>query len=209
MQKGILKLFSLFLLFFAPILIIWLFLKHYYNFFITSSMIHLSSYFYDLTITKTGVENHQLLFTLQNTIPLKDIHGTSHDFAIDTSIDMEAVTFNVPMTLALLLAILWSMKVKRRWEILSSGLALLLALHLLSMLLFSLCTIAQTASLNPYIHYYLSRHYLAGEILCTIKDFLINYAARFEPFLIALFAWIKSLNELVEDRRPSTPKSPV
>jgi len=104
---------------------------------------------------------------------------------------MEAVTFNVPMTLALLLAIVLSAKLSKeqRWDILSTGVLLLFLLHLISMATFALCVIEQTQQINPYVHFYLTQHWMPGDYICSIKDFLVNYAARFEPFLIGLYAW--------------------
>jgi len=118
-----------------------------------------------------------------------DDSGKRRDFTFEVTIDMEAITFNLPMTLALLIAIVAIFGAKR-WEIVAYGLGLLLMLHLISIALFILCTLTQISKANPYLAFYLGRHYLADGFLCALKDFLINYAARFEPFLIALYAWV-------------------
>ncbi len=191
MKNRLLKILLYFLFLLLPIVFGWNYLKTYYNFFVSNTAFALSAKYYDLAIIQTTTKGKEIRFTIKNGVPLRDINGKSHDFELEVSLDMEAVTFNVPLTLSILLAILLSVKLplKKRWEILYTGVLLLFLLHFASMLLFSLCTIAPVANLNPYIHFYLSQHYLAGNILCTIKDFLINYAARFEPFLIAFYAW--------------------
>ncbi len=192
MRSSILKLTLAFLLLFGPVLVGWIYLKEYYNYFITSSTFHLAASYYKLIPIKSSVHGKEVVFTIKNEIPLRDINGKSHDFEFDISIDMEAVTFNVPLTLSILLAIILIAKVprQRKWEVFLTGIALLFLLHMASMLLFALCTIKAITTVNPYIHYYIYQHFVAGELLCAIKDFLINYAARFEPFLIAFYAWI-------------------
>ncbi len=154
-------------------------------------MFALSAKYYDLAIIDSKVEKNEIVFTIKNAVPLRDIQGNARDFTMDMALDMEAVTFNIPMTISILLAIILSAKIlpKERWEIFYTGFLLLFMLHMFSMLLLSFCTIKEIANINPYIHYYLHKHYLANEFVCAMKDFLINYAARFEPFLIAFFAW--------------------
>ena len=216
MQKSsVLKLFGLFLALFLPILGSWIYIKDYYNRFITNLAFELGAHYYDLRIVDSTTKDGSLVFHIKNSLPMRDIAGKSHDFELEAAIDMEAVTFNVPMTLALLLAIILTAGIpfRKKREIVFKGVLFLFLLHIGSMLLFSLCTIAEIAQTNPYIHFYLSRHYLAGEALCALKDFLINYAARFEPFLIALYAWFEihrqKISERAADRPPSTPKSPA
>ncbi len=192
MRSSIFKLTLFFLLLFGPVLMGWVYIKGYYNFFVTSSTFHLVTSYYKLVPIKSSVQGKEVVFTIKNEIPLRDINGKSHDFELDISIDMEAVTFNVPLTLSILLAIILIAKVPRqkKWEVFLTGVALLFLLHMASMLLFALCTIKAITTVNPYIHYYIHQHFVAGELLCAIKDFLVNYAARFEPFLIAFYAWI-------------------
>ncbi len=191
MQSRLLKVGIFFLLFLFPAIFGWIHIKTYYNYFITNSMFALSAKYYDLAIIDSKVEKNEIVFTIKNALPLRDIQGNARDFTMDMTLDMEAVTFNIPMTISILLAIILSVKIspKERWEIFYTGFLLLFMLHMLSMLLLSLCTIKEIANINPYIHYYLHKHMVANAVVCAIKDFLINYAARFEPFLIAFFAW--------------------
>ena len=195
MKNSILKITFTFLLLFAPILGGWIYTKKYYNFFVTSFPFYLVANYYKLTPIKNSIKGKDIIFTIKNSIPLLDINGKSHNFSLDISIDMEAVTFNTPLTLSILLAIILIAKVPRqkKWEIFFTGIALLFLLHITSMLLFTLCIIKAMTTLNPYIHYYIHQHFIAGEMLCAIKDFLIHYASRFEPFLIAFYAWITLL----------------
>ncbi|BCD63151.1 hypothetical protein NitYY0826_C2045 [Nitratiruptor sp. YY08-26] len=191
MKRHLLKLFMLFLLLLFPTILGWSYIKNYYNFFVSNTSFGITAKYYDLAIQKTDTKGKEIIFSIKNATPMKDIKGKSHDFTMDLSLDMEAVTFNVPLTLSLLLAIVLAFKIplKKRWEILYTGVLLLFMLHFFSMLLFSFCTIAPVANINPYVHFYLARHYLAGDALCAIKNFFINYAARFEPFLIGVYGW--------------------
>jgi hypothetical protein len=192
MRASIVKLFFLFVALLLPILFGWIHFKNYYNFFVTGTTFSLVTDYYGLAIKERSLKGSEISFTVANEIPIRDLKGDSHDFEMDLSLDMEAVTFNVPMTLSILLAILLSAGLdwRKRGEILFMGLALLFLLHFVSMLFVSLCTLKTVAEESgPYVRFYLTRHWIAPDFLCLFKDFLLSYAARFEPFLIALYGW--------------------
>ena len=194
MKTRVVKIFLYFLIFLIPSVFLWININQHYNRFISLSAFSITARYYDLTIESIEEKEGYIIFKIKNALPMQDLYGKGRDFEMEISLDMEAVTFNIPMTVSILLAILLASNLgwKKRWEIFYTGLLLLFLLHMASMLLYSLCAIKEIAqNSGPYVAYYINRHLTAPHILCVLKDFLINYAARFEPFLIALYAWVE------------------
>jgi len=66
---------------------------------------------------------------------------------------------------------------------------LLVGLHFITMFVIALSLIVSTTLSNDDLMFYMQHAYLPQELLINLGSLLSNYAARFEPFLIALFVW--------------------
>jgi hypothetical protein len=192
------KIFIYFLLMLFPSLILWSNIKYHYNYFLSSSVFYFVAKYYDLEIRSVDIKDKEILFEIKNKIPFKDLGGVKRDFEMKLSLYIEAMTFNLPMTFSILIAICLALStnLKRKFKVFFIGIILLFFLHLITMGFFVFCIIKEVAKdSNAYVVYYLSQHLIANDMVCVIKDFLINYAIRFEPFLIAFFAWIELRNK--------------
>ncbi|MBN2896018.1 MAG: hypothetical protein JXK05_09045 [Campylobacterales bacterium] len=189
--KSTLRLFGVFILAYALILPSWLLVKEGYNRLITESAFRAAAWKYDLHVTHAAMKNREMTFTLSNTIAMMGPKGMMTPFEIDLSLDVESVTFNVPMTLALLCALIVTFATLRKTALRASliGLGALLALHLLTLSVIAASLFAGTTTSNPMLHFYFSRFFLPIELLENLGMLLNSYAARFEPFLIAVLVW--------------------
>ncbi len=189
--KSALRLFGVFILAYAVILPSWLLVKDGYNRFATESAFRVAAWKYDLHVTHSTMNGREMTFTLSNTIPMMGPKGMMAPFEIDLSLDIESVTFNVPMTLSLLCALLLTFTTLQKAALRASiiGLGALLGLHLLTLSVIAASLFAGTTTSNPVLHFYFSRFFLPIELLENLGMLLNSYAARFEPFLIAVLVW--------------------
>jgi hypothetical protein len=190
-SKTILKFFAIFIVAYALFLPSWLFIKNPYNRAITESAFAISSWKYDLHVSHSEMSGRELLFSVSNTTPILGENGKSRDFIIDLSFDIESVTFNVPMTLSLIMALIFTFghSLKENIRLLLIGLGALLTLHIVTLIVISTSLFAGAMSSSPVVHFYLSRFYMPEAILENLGMILNSYAARFEPFLIAILVW--------------------
>jgi len=78
---------------------------------------------------------------------------------------------------------------KQKQDQIFNGMFLLVGLHFLTMFVISLSLIVSTALGNDDLMFYLKHAWMPQELLINLGSLLSSYAARFEPFLIALFVW--------------------
>ncbi|MEA3523776.1 MAG: hypothetical protein U9R50_12490 [Campylobacterota bacterium] len=190
-SKIILKFFGIFILAYAIFLPTWLIVKNPYNRAITEVSFALSSWKYDLHVSQSTMKGREMTFTVSNTIPILDARGNNKGFFIDLSFDIESVTFNIPMTLSLLSALILSFGISAKENIRLTlvGMGALLALHIVTLIVISISLFAGAAQSSQVVHFYLSRFSLPMDVLDNLGMILNSYAARFEPFLIAIIVW--------------------
>ncbi len=190
-HNKIVKILFFFLLSFALILPVWLQINSYYSHFITNITFHAAALKYEFNITKTAVQGKQITFTIKNKTPIKDFREIERVIDADITLDTSSITFNVPMTLALLLALTLSFNgsIKAKSYLLLKSMGLLLLLHVITILIISVSTLIQSAYSSPLMQFYLNRFYLPQEFIFNLASILNSYASRFEPFLLAIFTW--------------------
>ncbi len=188
------KIFTIFLYFlvsFALILPLWLQVNRFYNHTLTNIVFHLAALKYELTITQTAIKDNEITFSLTNTTAIKDFNDRIRTIDAHVTLDTGSVTFNVPMTLSLLLALTLSFRAPRQKKaaLILKSMTLLLLLHLVTLYVIALSTLIQSAGNSTLMHFYLNRFYLPQELIFNTASMLNSYAARFEPFLLAIFVW--------------------
>ncbi|MEA2111128.1 MAG: hypothetical protein U9P71_03660 [Campylobacterota bacterium] len=191
LHNKIVKIALYFLLSFALILPVWLQVNNHYNHFITNMMFHVTALKYEFNITKTSVKESEITFTIKNNTPIKDFRDVERSIDADVLLDTSSVTFNVPMTLALLLALAlsFSATLKEKSTLLLKSMSLLILLHVITILIISVSTLIQSAYSSQLMQFYLNRFYLPQEFIFNFASILNSYASRFEPFLLAIFMW--------------------
>ncbi len=206
--RKIAKLFGLFLLFYAITLPLWLGVKTTYQQIVTVPMFKAAGWVYDIRLVEAHTEVENIIMTATNRYPSIGFDGKDRSVVFDTSLDIDAITFNLPMTLALLLSIVltYASSVQQKKDQIFNGMALLIGLHFLTMFVVSLSLIVSTALGNKDLMFYLQHAYLPQELLINLGSLLSGYAARFEPFLIALFVWWRMQSN--DDEKEEKQKSP-
>ncbi len=208
---NLLKLFGFFLLFYAIALPIWLGVKAPYQNVINTTSFLTSSWIYDIKMLQIHRQDDgTTIVTATNRYSTIGLDGKSDRVIFDILLDIDAITFNVPMTLALLLAIVSTLKSRRSEKIdaIVTGMALLAALHFVTMFVVCISLYIGTMEHSKDLAIYLQDKHLPKELLINLGSLLSSYAARFEPFLIAIFIWWKlSLKEDLEavDGKMITP----
>ncbi|GEM_PF-2518902 len=190
--RKLLKLFGLFLLFYAVTLPLWLGLKAPYQNVVNTVSFKAAAWLYDMKLLKTAIRpDGTTVMTVTNRYASVGLDGKDKRVVFDASLDIGAITFNVPMTLALVLAIVTVMGASRKEKIdaLVNAAALLVLLHFLTMFVISLSIIVGTAGQSKDLAFYLAHKWMPRELLVNLGSLLSSYAARFEPFLIAVFVW--------------------
>ncbi len=208
------KLFGFFLLFYLICLAMWLSLKAPYQSVINTVAFKTSAWIYDIKMLNIEqLSDQTTLITATNSYASIDLDGKDSRVVFDITLDIDAITFNVPMTLALLLAIITTLKTtkKQKVDALINGMALLAALHFVTMFIVCISLIIGVAEQSDALSTYLQHRWMPRELLINLGSFLSSYAARFEPFLIAVLIWwsIKSKEEQgVQATSASEPKLP-
>lgn len=190
--RKLLKLFGFFLLFYAAALPLWLGLKAPYQNIVNIVSFKAAGWVYDIRLTQTQVQpDGTTIMTATNRYATVSLDGKDNRVVFDALLDIDAVTFNVPMTLALILSIVTVLGAgrKERFDAVFNGMALLIALHFLTMFVISLSIILATAEQSTALAFYLQHKWMPRELLVNLGSLLSSYAARFEPFLIAVFVW--------------------
>jgi hypothetical protein len=190
-SKTVLKFFAIFIIAYAIFLPSWLVVKNPYNRAITEVAFAISSWKYDLHVSESKMVGREMTFSVSNSIPILGARGKSQNFIIDLSFDIESVTFNIPMTLSLLSALILSfgLSLKENLRLTLIGMGALLALHVITLIVISISLFAGATESAAIVHFYLSRFSLPINLLENLGMILNSYAARFEPFLIAILVW--------------------
>ncbi len=191
LRNKILVIFLYFLGSFALILPLWLHINTAYNHTLSNIAFHLAALKYEFHITKTDIHGKEIVFHIQNSTPIKDFRERERIINANITLDAASVTFNVPMTLALLLSLALSFQAPRRHKIalVAKSMLLLFLLHLLTLYIIALSTLIQSSDNSALMHFYLNRFYLPQEFIFNFASMLNGYAARFEPFLLGIFVW--------------------
>ncbi|RUM66633.1 MAG: hypothetical protein DSZ03_00855 [Sulfurimonas sp.] len=190
-RNNILAVFLYFLVSFALILPLWLQVNTLYNHTLTNIVFHLAALKYELTITQTHIQDKEIVFSFENSTPIKDFNDRMRVINAHVTLHTGSVTFNVPMTLALLLALTFSFRAprKKKMALIAKSMLLLFLLHVVTLYVITLSTLIQSAESSALMHFYLNRFYLPREFIFNTASILNSYAARFEPFLLAIFVW--------------------
>jgi hypothetical protein len=191
LRNQIVKLILYFALSFTLILPLWLQVNTSYNHFITNISFHIAALKYEFHVTKTLTNKKEITFSIKNSMPIKDFRGVERFIDADITLDTSSVTFNVPMTLSLLLALTFAFKgvIKEKVRLILKSMTLLLILHVITLLIISISTLIQSAYGSQLMQFYLNRFYLPQEFIFNLASILNSYASRFEPFLLAIFTW--------------------
>lgn len=201
--RKLLKLFGFFLLFYAIVLPLWLGLKAPYQQVVNTVAFKTAGWCYDIKLLHSQLQpDGTTVMTAANRYASVGYGGKDTSVVFDALLDIDAITFNVPMTLALVLAILAVMQTtrKEKFDALFNASALLIGLHFLTMFIISLSIIINTADQSENLALYLQHKWMPKTLLVNLGSLLSAYAARFEPFLIALFVWWQlSLRDSRED----------
>ncbi len=205
LRNSILAVFLYFLASFALILPLWLQVNNAYNHAVTNLVFHSAALKYELDITRTQIKDDAIVFSIQNSTPIKDFRNQVRHINAHITLNTASVTFNVPMTLALLLALTFSFRAPRRHKValVAKSMLLLFLLHLVTLYIIALSTLIQAAESSALMHFYLNRFYLPREFIFNAASLLNSYAARFEPFLLAIFVWW-SLQSIKQKSLPRT-----
>ena len=190
--RKLLKLFGFFLLFYAIALPLWLGLKAPYQNIVDTVSFKAAGWLYDIRLVNTQVQpDGTTVMTATNRYASIGLDGKDKKVVFDAMLDIDAITFNVPMTLALILAIVTVMGTtrKEKFDAVFNGMALLVALHFLTMFIISLSIIISTTDQSEDLAFYLQHKWMPKELLINLGSLLSSYAARFEPFLISVFVW--------------------
>ena len=191
-KHNLLKLFGFFLLYYALALPLWLGLKTPYQNVINTVSFKAAAWIYDIRLLHSNLQSDgTTVMTATNDYLSLTLDGRDNRVVFDTQLDIDAITFNVPMTLALILAIVTVMKAgkKDRFDAVFNGMILLVILHLLTMFVISLSVIIATTEQSKALAFYLQHRWMPKAFLINLGTLLSTYAARFEPFLIAIFVW--------------------
>ncbi len=200
-RSSVLKLFGFFVLAYAIFLPSWLLIKDSYNRTVTELSFRGAAWKYDLHVTHSSMNGRDITFSISNSTPILGPKGMMKPFIIDLSLDVESVTFNVPMTLSLITALILTFggtgREKLRLALL--GMGALLTLHLITLSVIAASLFAGTTETSPLMQFYLSRFALPVTFLENLGMLLNSYAARFEPFLIAILIWWQLSSKVSEE----------
>ncbi|MEA1918974.1 MAG: hypothetical protein U9N52_03980 [Campylobacterota bacterium] len=207
-SKTALKFFALFIIAYALFLSIWLLIKDPYNRAVTELSFALSTWKYDLHVKESSMHGREMTFSVSNTTPMMGLKGIMKPFIIDISFDIESVTFNIPMTLSLLTALIITFggSFREKMRLVAIGMGALFALHVITLIVISISLFAGTKGSSPMVHFYLNRFWMPLDLLETLGMILNAYAARFEPFLIAILVWWQlQTYEIAEKKEEQLP----
>jgi len=173
------------------ILPLWLSLKTLYNELLISISTYLTTFYYNLHVKSVVVEDMTLQFVIENANTLKDFYGEIMYLEFDLLLDGSALFFNTPLTLALLLSIVYARPSSRKLKIKTTilGMLTLTLLHLFTFIVMIISILALLKLHGGVGGSYLSSYYLPPLFLEYFATFLNSYAVYFEPFLIALFTF--------------------
>ena len=188
--KELYKIFLFFILSYMVILPIWLNVNFIYNKSITNLAFKIACWKYDFTIVKSKIDGKDIIYDIKNRINIRDTANKERKISANIVMIIEWVTRNVPMTLSLLLAIIFTYAYKKFWYPFLYGVVALIGLHIFTLIIISFGVIISASFQSPLMHFYISRYSMPTEILYYIGTFLGNYAYLFEPFLISFIAWL-------------------
>ena len=190
-RRSLLKLFGFFLLFYALALPLWLGLKTPYQNIVNTVSFKAAAWVYDIKLLHSQIQSDGKTVMTATNRYISVLDGKDNGVVFDALLDIDAITFNVPMTLALILAIVTVMNASRkeRLDAVFNGMILLIVLHFLTMFVISLSIIIGTTEQSKALAFYLQHKWMPKELLINLGSLLSSYAARFEPFLIAIFVW--------------------
>lgn len=195
-RQSVIRLFSGFLILYALLLPAWLQVKSLYQPVVNVTAFR-AAWCYDLRILNARVlQDGTTQLRAANRYVLLKVSGDDEPIVFDVILDSDAVMFNVPMTLALLLSIVLMRHRNNRGVNVVSGMLALTLLHLITMLIVSFSTIIGVAVASKALAHYLQHAWMPEELLFNLGSLLSHYAARFEPFLIAVFVWSRSQSEI-------------
>ncbi len=207
------KIFAIFLYFlvsFSLVLPLWLQINNAYNHALSNIVFHMAALKYELNITQTNINGSEIQFHIRNSTPIKDFRNQLRVIDANIMLDTSSITFNVPMTLSLLLALAFSFRAPRpkKVALIVKSMLLLFLLHCVTLYAIALSTLIQSTESSSLMHFYLNRFYLPKEFIFNTASLLNSYAARFEPFLLAIFVWwqLQQIKESSEKKESILPR---
>ncbi len=178
-RKTILVTLLLFLVSYFIFLLLWIQVKDYYGYGVTSIVSELIPFIQNVTFEEMRAEKGLIVVTFNR--PIKR-HG---DLLIDIFVKTSSYTFNAPLTFGIMAALFPI--IRRRWRAYVEALAILLGVHLLYV--FSLESNQLVTFLMQRGLEAVSRVRLYGyQFLWQFTD---NMVIRFEPFLIGFYMFIR------------------
>lgn len=185
-NKEIIKIFVLFVLFYALLLFVWLNIKTDYNLLVMETVLKLFNGYFgfqtlDIQTGKTFIStltNNEMLSTL--------------NLKMDLKIQVDPISANIPMSLAATLALIVT-KSQHKWDYLYvvHVLLLLFMLHFTTVYVQALNVLGRGFISNEGLAFYLQEHTLLTYDFNYLAKFLTAYLYRFEPFLMMLYVWLR------------------
>ena len=174
---------GLFVVSYIVFLLMWVQVKSYYGMGINKAGTYAASFVHDMQVEKFEQGREVGQITLSRTISTSRGLG---DLVLDIKVNVSNYSFNVPLTLALIVS-LYPIFRWRKFPILEA-LCILIAMHF--MYVFSYCNYEVYRHLVQanVITYSNTMHFLV-EYLWVFMD---NMVVRFEPFLLAVYLWIRA-----------------
>jgi len=186
-----------FIIFYASFLYIWLTYEHLYNHFVLQSGMKLYAWHIDLDIISTKViDKFRIEFMLTNEY-FKSLGAPPTPFIPYAS----SITFNIPMTLAGVVALLIMQgKSLKDYLLILHVLLLLFMVHFLFIYIYAIGNIVKASQVQPILEQYLATYPMVFDDASyyeSITIFIRLYMVRFEPFVMMIYVWIFLKNDKV------------
>jgi len=178
-----------FVLVYPFILFAWLEVQVFYNTFIVQSIMSLVDLYFPFTVTLVEHTEKHFDFLIVDTLTMQ---GQELSYKAKMELDTSNITFNVPMTLSAVLALIIQLRrsVADFW-ILLQVVVILMGLHFITIGFLPLYDLYQAMQVNDMMKEYLKDYATPLHDYTYIQNFLIAYGVRFEPFLMMVFTWFR------------------
>ena len=178
-----------FVLYYASFLYIWLTYEHLYNHFVLESAMGLYAWHIDMDIVATQViDKFKIEFMLSNEY-FRSLGAPPSPFTPYAN----SITFNIPMTLAGVVAlIIMRGKSYKDYLLIVHVLLLLFMVHFIYIYTYAIGNIVKASEVQPILQQYLAQFSLIfkdASYYEMISIFIRLYVVRFEPFIMMVYVW--------------------
>lgn len=150
------------------------------------------TWYFDFHVDSLDSNGKRFTYLLSDARTLYNQFNEPFHFQYSLSFALDIITYNIPMTLSAVLAlIITQAKSKLDYLLLIHVIVLLILLHCITIYFVVLGATIDLAYSKKLLQAYLQEHTLLIHDRGYIKLFLVQYGIRFEPFLMMVYTWFK------------------